>query len=1293
MIGTTTVQFARRVVVAGVWAVLAIPCVTLQAASAATVTIVNLDDPGEGLNDTTPVAPVGGNPATTLGAQRLYALQYAANLWGAALVSDVEILVETTFELLSCTASSGTLGQAGPKSVHADFAGAPLPNVYYPQALANSLAGLDVSTQADIHAHFNDSIGTPSCLASLTFYLGVDAAPPIGKVDLVTIALHEIGHGLGFLSYVNLTTGAKLGGKDDAYMRHLENHNTGKLYPIMTDGERVTASTAGPALHWTGANVVAASGVLSSGVGAGGHVEMYAPGTQVAGSSVSHFSDTLSPNELMEPAYTQPTHDLTLSLALFSDLGWVTSGGALVVNTTADNTVAGDDLCTLREAILNVNAAADLTMGDCTAGVLATNHIWFGIPGGGVHTLSPSSPLPTITREVRIDGNTQSGTTVNTAATGTNAVPLIEIDGSGAGLGSDGLTLAGDGSVVRGLIVNRFDGAGVRVTASGVALSGNFIGTNAAGSAAQANGRGIEIDAGAASTIVGVGGVGGATVASRNLISGNTNEGILISGAGTDSNRVAGNLIGTDATGDAAIGNGIGVAITAGAATNFIGTNSDGSYETLEGNLVSGNIGAGVSISGSSQNVVAGNWIGTDAGGAQALPNGTGVHVGSGAQSNLIGSDADTYLDATERNVIAGNAGAGVRFVDSGTTGNTAGGNYIGVDVNGLTALANLEGIVIGDGASSNAIGGLFSGSINVISGNTGAGLRIYGASTTGNVLEQNRIGVGADGTTAVGNSGSPGCGVLIQDSPGNRVGGTVYLESGNRIANNAGDGVRITGSTAVGNLIAGNTFSSNGGLAIDLGGDGVTANDPNDVDTGPNRLQNKLPLQPMTAAGSVTVIFNGAASTTLRWEFFASASCHPSGFGEGEQRLGSVLLTTNSSGNFSGIINYTPVSGKPAITGVAINSATGDTSEFSNCVVPPPPTSTPTLTPTMTATRTPTVTPTLTPTRTSTQTPTGTPTRTVTLTPTMTPSETATHTPSPSPTPTATPSHTATPVPVCGDGVTAASETCDDSNQTRLDGCSAGCETEYSLDGAQQLCVNAMNAISVKLLKAQGKLNQTCLGAVAKGDVADLDACLAADSKGKVEKAIGMMTATQTKRCVGTPPFAFETPAVSSLGLVAEATGLLLDVFGDPSNAPVLSKETNPVGAKCQASVLKGVQKLLAAQAKVFLGCKKNGLKADLPQRIVSPTDLEGCTATAIADPAGKTSSTLAKITATLTDKCPGLTVAATFPGRCAVAPSFTDCVRERAACRICRSFNAADQLEADCDQLDDGASNGSCP
>ena len=220
-----------------------------SAASAATITIVNLDGVNEGFNDPTPATPVGGNNGTTVGLQRLNVFGRAAEIWGTRLVSNVPILVAAKFDPLSCSDTSGVLGSAGPNTVHRDFAGAPVANTWYTAAQANALSGTDLSpANYDISATFNSELGKPGCLSSLSWYYGFDGNTPANGIDLLDTVLHEIAHGLGFLSLVNLSTGAKFSGldgvpRDDAYMRHLENHSTGKTYPAMTNTERLTAST------------------------------------------------------------------------------------------------------------------------------------------------------------------------------------------------------------------------------------------------------------------------------------------------------------------------------------------------------------------------------------------------------------------------------------------------------------------------------------------------------------------------------------------------------------------------------------------------------------------------------------------------------------------------------------------------------------------------------------------------------------------------------------------------------------------------------------------------------------------------------------------------------------------------------------------------------------------------------------------------------------------------------------------------------------------------------------------
>ena len=93
----------------------------------------------------------------------------------------------------------------------------------------------------------------------------------------MTVLLHELGHGLGFSTLVSLSSGAKAGGFDDAYMRFLEHHGaTPSGYPAMSNPQRVAASISTGNLHWIGTNVRSASGVLSAGK-VGDHVRMFAP--------------------------------------------------------------------------------------------------------------------------------------------------------------------------------------------------------------------------------------------------------------------------------------------------------------------------------------------------------------------------------------------------------------------------------------------------------------------------------------------------------------------------------------------------------------------------------------------------------------------------------------------------------------------------------------------------------------------------------------------------------------------------------------------------------------------------------------------------------------------------------------------------------------------------------------------------------------------------------------------------------------------------------------------------------
>ena len=197
------------------------------AAPAATITIVNMNAAGVGFNDPTVVAPIGGNTGTTRGQQRLIAFQFAADVWGALLPSDVEIRVSATFEPLTCNATSAVLGSAGPRQVFSDFANAPVASTWYVVAEANKLAGVDLAPGSpgtaadDLQARFNLSIDdNVNCLSTSNWYYGLDGNNG-NDIDLVVVLLHEMGHGLGFLSLMNNSTGAFSGGMQDIYSTFL----------------------------------------------------------------------------------------------------------------------------------------------------------------------------------------------------------------------------------------------------------------------------------------------------------------------------------------------------------------------------------------------------------------------------------------------------------------------------------------------------------------------------------------------------------------------------------------------------------------------------------------------------------------------------------------------------------------------------------------------------------------------------------------------------------------------------------------------------------------------------------------------------------------------------------------------------------------------------------------------------------------------------------------------------------------------------------------------------------------
>jgi hypothetical protein len=487
---------------------------------------------------------------------------------------------------------------------------------------------------------------------------------------------------------------------------------------------------------------------------------------------------------------------------------------AITVDSVGDN-VAADGKVTLREAILSINAGKNISDVVAVGAYGTDDTILFNIPGAGVKTIAPSKALPGLSKPVTIDGYSQPGSKANTQSVGSDAVLLIELDGTNAGALS-GLRINGGNSTVQGLVINRFSSSGILIGGQGGnKIQGNYIGTDPAGGAARNNKlNGITILLSDNNLI------GGGTPAARNLISCNDVAGIRIQDA--NGNKVRGNYIGTDKAGNVALGaplqvNAFGVEISGSSRQNSIG----GPFPQQR-NLISGNGSYGVWIT-ASQNEVAGNFIGTKANGTQPLPNGEGVRI-EGANNTIGGTTEDLPRGIRSGNVISGNDGNGVEIAGMTASGNLVQGNYIGLDRTGGTKLPNGQnGVYITD-APLNQIGGPFRSEDperprNYISGNSKSGVVITGENALGNKIQGNYIGLDRAGTAARPN-GLNGVHILSKASL-NLVGGS--SANGNFISGNKADGVRIEGSDSVLNLIQSNL------IGLDSDGDPL-GNDDNGV-------------------------------------------------------------------------------------------------------------------------------------------------------------------------------------------------------------------------------------------------------------------------------------------------------------------------------------------------------------------------------------------------------------------------------------------------------------------------------
>jgi CSLREA domain-containing protein len=432
----------------------------------------------------------------------------------------------------------------------------------------------------------------------------------------------------------------------------------------------------------------------------------------------------------------------------------------------------------------------------------------------------------------------------------------------------------------------------------------------------------IELNGSGAGAVSGLNINGGGSTVRGLVLNGFGGEGaVYLTGAG--GNVVAGNLIGTNAVGNAAGPTNFRGVFISGSSNNVIGGTNPG-----DRNVISASQHIGIDIAfGAANNLVQGNFIGTDKTGTAALGDtAVGVFINNSA-GNIIGGTT-----AGARNIISGHSQSpgsqGVSIAGgAGATANLVQGNYIGTDVTGTVALGNSTGIIIAQGAQGNTIGGNVAGSANVISGNTLVGVQLSDGSTTGNTIAGNFIGTDISGTVGLGNTTH---GILIDSASGNMIGG-INAADGNLIAHNGLEGITIFAGT--GNAILRNSIHSNGGFEIDLGGNGFTPNDLDDLDSGANNLQNfpVLTLATPDAAGTrVTGTLNSSPNATFRIEFFQSDIVDGNGVGEGKVFLAFQDITTDGSGNatFSVVVPASLAVGQ-FVTATATHSSLTNTSEF----------------------------------------------------------------------------------------------------------------------------------------------------------------------------------------------------------------------------------------------------------------------------------------------------------------------------------------------------------------------------
>ncbi|HEY0457953.1 MAG TPA: FG-GAP-like repeat-containing protein [Pyrinomonadaceae bacterium] len=637
----------------------------------------------------------------------------------------------------------------------------------------------------------------------------------------------------------------------------------------------------------------------------------------------------------------------------------------VISNANADDPRLNDGICAINPCPDDGNLPCT---GVCTY-LAARQQANFNGGASLIEFSAPSSvfiaPQVGITTALTIDGTTSVGGFIE--VNGTASFPASHRSGNGI-----------DSCVFRGIVANgSSDNYYIAFGGSNSIAEGNRLGTNAAGTAVLPNGA-SGVTAGFSNNLI-----GGTAAAARNIVSTGVADGINISSLGSGgTNRVQGNFVGTDVTGTIALGN-KGFGVTANGENIVVGGTTAGG-----GNVVSGTtgslpffVGAGINPSGGIGILVQGNLIGTNASGTAALGNQrNGIYLTTTGTFDTIGGIAPTA-----RNLISGNGEDGLELNPSGSNLSQVLGNFIGTNAAGTAAIPNGGlGLEFNQGTQKVI-------SNNLISGNSGGGLQ-FCCNSGGDLISDNLIGTDATGNNPLGNGGvglsissggtggfthngtitgntiaaSTSHGVFSDNSSalvfqnnfigtnsslspnlGNGGDGMRFINAfsltqiggaGNTIAFNTGNGINFETANigAVQNRITNNSIFSNGGLGIDLGGDGVSANDNCDAENGVNNLQNYpvISAVSLSGAGNIRIVgrLNSTANQSYTLHFYANAAADASGFGEGQQFIGtaSVAVPAGCQANFSVTLPRTLANAR--CISAAATDPDGSTSEFSPC-------------------------------------------------------------------------------------------------------------------------------------------------------------------------------------------------------------------------------------------------------------------------------------------------------------------------------------------------------------------------